>query len=65
MTSYKKLSKKAQDQINSQGKNRLKNKEVVKRMFVNGKKNCFITLKDHTPHFQNSTTVRLLNPAKK
>ena len=65
MTSYKKLSKKAQDQINSQGKNRLKNKEAVKRMFVNGKQNCFITLKDHMPHFQNSTTVRLLNPPKK
>ena len=33
-------------------------------MFVNGKHNCFITLKDHKPNFQNNTTVRLLNPAK-
>ena len=64
MTSHKKISKKAQDQINSQGKNILKNKEVIKRMFVNGKQNCFITLKDHKPNFQNNPTVRLLNPAK-
>ena len=63
-TSYKKINKKAQDQINSQGKNILKNKEVIKRMFVNGKQNCFITLKDHKPNFQNNSTVRLLNPAK-
>ena len=33
-------------------------------MFVNGKQNCFITLKYHNPNFQNSPTVRLLNPAK-
>ena len=33
-------------------------------MFVNGKKNCFITLKDHKPNVQNNATVRLLNPAK-
>ena len=68
MTSYKKVSKKAQDQINNQGrhtkKNILKNKEVIKRMFVNGKQNCLITLKDHKPNFQNNPTVRLLNPAK-
>ena len=36
-TSYKKFSKKAQDQINNQGKNILKNKEVIKRIFVKGK----------------------------
>ena len=63
-TSYKKINKKAQDQINSQGKNILKNKEVIKRMFVNAKQNCLITLKDHKPNFQNNPTVRLLNPAK-
>ena len=63
-TSYKKISKKAQDQINSQGKNILKNKEVIKRMFVNGKQNYFITLKDHKSNFQNNPTVRPLNPGK-
>ena len=33
-------------------------------MFVYGKQNCFITLKDHKPNFQNNPTVRLLNPVK-
>ena len=33
-------------------------------MFINGKQNCFITLKDHKSKFQNNPTVRLLNPAK-
>ena len=33
-------------------------------MFVNRKQNCFITLEDHKPNFQNNPTVRLLNPAK-
>ena len=65
MTSYKKINKKAQDQINSQGKNIVRNKEVIKRIFVNGKQNCFITLKDHKPNFQSNPTIRLLNPAKK
>ena len=63
-TSYKKINKKAQTQINSQGKNILKNKEVIKIMFVNGKQNCFIKLNDHKPNLQNNPTVRLLNPAK-
>ena len=48
-----------QDQINSQGKKILQNKEVIKKMFINGNQNCFITLKDHKPNFQNTPTVRL------
>ena len=59
-----KISKQAKDQINSQGKHILKNKEVIKRIFVNGKQNCFITVKDHKRNFQNHLNVRLLNPAK-
>ena len=65
ITIYKKVSKKTQDQINNQEKNILKSKEVIKRMFVDGKQNCVITLKDHKPNFQNNPTVRFLNPAKK
>ena len=65
ITIYKKVSKKTQDQINNQEKNILKNKEIIKRMFVDGKQNCVITLKDHKPNFQNNLTVRFLNPAKK
>ena len=44
--------------------NILKSKEVKKRLFVNGKQNCSITLKDDKPNFQNNPAVRLLNPAK-
>ena len=62
-TSYKKVSRKTQDQINNQGKT-IMNNEVIKRMFVNGKQNCFITLNDHKPNIQNNPIVRLLNPAK-
>ena len=28
------------------------------------KKECFITLKDHKPNFENNATTRLINPAK-
>ena len=31
---------------------------------MNGKQNCFITLKDYKPNFQNNPNVRLLNPAQ-
>ena len=63
-TSYKKVSKKTQDQINNQGRHIMMKKEVIKRIFLNGKQNCFITLKDHKPNFQNNPAVRLLNPIK-
>ena len=33
-------------------------------MCVNGKQNCFITLKDHQPNVENNPTVALLNPSK-
>ena len=33
-------------------------------MFVNDKNDCFISLKDRKPNFQNHPKVRLLNPAK-
>ena len=42
----------------------MRNKEVIKIMFMNGKQNCFITLKDHKANFQNKCTVPLLNLAK-
>ena len=33
-------------------------------MFVHGKQNCFVTLKDQMPNFQNNPTARLFNPSK-
>ena len=32
-------------------------------MFINGKNNCFSTLKDHKENFLNIPKTRLLNPA--
>ena len=63
-TSYKKVNNKIHDQINQKGKDIIKDKTCINRMFVNGKNNCFITLKDHKPNFENHPKVRLLNPAK-
>ena len=42
----------------------MKNKAALNRMFINGKNNCFITLKDHKANFLNNPKTRLLNPAK-
>ena len=33
-------------------------------LFINGKNNCFITLKDHKENFLNNPKTRLLNPTK-
>ena len=42
----------------------MKNKTALNRMFINGKNNCLITLKDHKANFLNNPKTRLLNPAK-
>lgn len=52
--SYKNLRKKPQAQINNQTKNILKNKQVINRIFVKGKQNCLITLKDNKPNSKTS-----------
>ena len=41
-----------------------KRKTTLNRMFVNGKNNCFITLKNHKANFLNNTKTRLSNLAK-
>ena len=33
-------------------------------MNVNGKNECFVTLQDHKPNFENKLPTRLINPAK-
>ena len=44
---YKKSNNNIKKKINISGRNILKDKEVLQRMDINGKSNCFITLKDH------------------
>ena len=53
------------DKINTEGKRIMENKTALNGMFINGRNNCFITLKDHKANFLNNPKTRLLNPAKK
>ena len=61
---YKKTNTKIKDKINKKGKEILKNKEALHRLYINEESNCFFTLKDHKKNFQNNRTVRLINAAK-
>ena len=63
-STYKKVPAKISNKVNADGRKIIENKEVVNRMFVNGSKSCFITLKDDKPNFLNNPKVCLLNPAK-
>ena len=47
------------------GKQILKNNEILNRVKINGKNNCFFTLKNHKDNFANNPQVRLVNAAKK
>ena len=60
----KKVPYKINDKTNTEGKRIMENKTAVNRMFINGKNNSFITLKDHKANFLNNPKTRLLNPAK-
>ena len=61
---YNKASNNIKKQINTDGKQILKNKEVLNRLEINGENNSFITLIDHKENHNSNLTVRLLNPAK-
>ena len=39
-------------------------KNILDRIQVNGKEECFLTLKDQEVHFENNATARFLNEAK-
>ena len=57
---YKKASKNIKKTDLIDGKQILKNREVLNRLV----QNTFITLKDHKENFNNTPTVRLVNPAR-
>ena len=42
----------------------MENKTALRRMFINCRNNCFITLKDQKANFLNNPKTRLLNPVK-
>ena len=55
MTSYKNTkSDKQPNKIHTLG-------QVIKRMLINGKQNCFTTLKDHNPNFLVNKTILVSN----
>ena len=63
-TTYERVNKKIEKQINLEGKNIVKDKTIANRILVNGHNKCFISLKDHKPNFTNNPKTRLINPAK-
>ena len=63
-SNYKKANNSIKKKINMDGKQILKNNEILNRIEINWENNCFFTLKDHKDKFANNPQVRLINPAK-
>lgn len=63
-TTYKKTNEAKTVKINEEGKKIAGRTGILNRLYVNGTDECFITLKDHKPNFQNKLQTRLINPAK-
>ena len=61
---YMKASNSIKNKINDALRQVLRKNKVLKRMQTNDENNCFISLKGRKGNFQNSPTVRLINPAK-
>ena len=59
-----KASNSIKKKINDALRQVLPKNKVLKRMQTNDENNCFISLKGRKGNFQNSPTVRLINPAK-
>ena len=63
-TTYKKASTKLEQKINAAEKKLAKDKNLLDKMEINARNDCFITLKDHKENFLNNPKTRLINPAK-
>ena len=61
---YKKANSSITKSINEQSKKIANKKNILDRIQVNGKEECFITLKDHKLNLENNATERLINPPK-
>ena len=61
---YTYINSNVTETINEQGKKIANKKNILDRTQVNGKEECFITLKDHKQNFENNATTRLINPVK-
>ena len=65
MSMDEKILDKISNKVNADGKKIVENKEIVNRLFVNGRNSCFITLKDHKPHFLNNPRFTNYKPSPK
>ena len=54
----KKIPNKISNKVNADGEKTIEIKEIVNQLFLNNRNICFITLKDHKPHFLNNAEVR-------
>ena len=63
-STIKKVPDKINYKINTESKRIMEDRTALKRIFINSKNNCFITMKDHKENFLNNPKTRLLNPAK-
>ena len=57
MSTNKKIPDKISNKVNADGNKIIEKKEVDNQLFVNCRNSCFITLKDHKPHFLKSSKV--------
>ena len=63
-TTYKKGNEKMKMNVDKAGAKFAKKAGALEKIQVNGKNQCFITLKDHKENFANNPKTRLINPAK-
>ena len=63
-TSYIKASDNIHNKINTDGQKLKKDKDILNWMLMNGKNECFITLKGQKWNFKNNPKIRLINSAK-
>lgn len=61
---YKKANSNTTKTIDEQGKIIANKKDILGRIQVNCKRECFITLKDQKPNLENNETTRLIYPVK-
>lgn len=61
---YKKSNWKTVNEINSEAKTLANHLNLDDRIESTAEKDCYITLKDHKPNFNNRPTCRLINPTK-
>ena len=63
-STYKKIPDKISNKVNADGKKIVENKEVVNRLFVNGRNSCFIPLPQTTFFKQPQSSLTKPSPKR-